>query len=195
LAYLNNQKVRLFFQYSVRGQTVHLYPNDIKRIPAILPPRKIQDNIGNRLRQSIETNLEARKKKKEIDEIFAKYLPMDFEVFNEISFGYRKSGCLIDRRSNPKSFSPRLAIYIKRLRSLGYEINTLDELTRGDIHRGVQPEYHTNGSVSVIKTRDVNDSPIDWDATSKTNINFYQRNERAQIPMNALVVTSTGEGS
>ncbi|NVM56196.1 MAG: restriction endonuclease subunit S, partial [Candidatus Helarchaeota archaeon] len=42
LAYLNNHKIRLFFQYAVRGQTVHLYPNDIRKIPVILPQRKIR---------------------------------------------------------------------------------------------------------------------------------------------------------
>ena len=47
----------------------------------------------------------------------------------------------------------------------------------------------------MIKTRDVNDSPIDWGNTSKTDINFYQKNKRAKIPQNALLVTSTGEGS
>lgn len=195
LAYLNNQKVRLFFQYSVRGQTVHLYPNDIRKIPVILPPRKIQDSIGNKLKRSIEAKLEARKKKKDIDEIFAKYLPVHFEVSNEISFGYRKMSCVIERRTDPKSFSPRLATFIKRLRNFGYEINTIDELKRSHIHRGIQPEYHINGSIPVIKTRNVNDSPIDWEATSKTNNDFYQRNDRAQIPQNALAVTSTGEGS
>ncbi|NVM54627.1 MAG: restriction endonuclease subunit S [Candidatus Helarchaeota archaeon] len=102
LAYLNNQKVRLFFQYSVRGQTVHLYPNDIRKIPVILPPRKIQDSIGNKLKRSIEAKLEARKKKKDIDEIFAKYLPVHFETSNDISFCYHKRIVLTEKRLDPR---------------------------------------------------------------------------------------------
>ncbi len=186
---------KLFWKGVFGVSNGHLSPKYIKRLPIPLLSEDSPITIGKKLKESIKKKLEAKKKKEEIDTLFAKYLPQNFEVPTEISFVYKKSSCANERRNDPKTFSPRLVAYIQKLRGFGYKIGTLDPLKNGDIHRGIQPEYHANGSIPVIKTRDVNDSPIDWGSTSKTDINFYQKNKRAQIPQNALLVTSTGEGS
>jgi len=68
LAYLNSKPARHFLNYSIRGQTVGLHASDAGRIPALLPPRGIQDSIGNKLKQAIDAKIEAEKKRKEIEE-------------------------------------------------------------------------------------------------------------------------------
>jgi restriction endonuclease S subunit len=114
LGYLNTPFAKTLLMYSVRGQTVHLYPSDIRNLPVILPPRKIQDSIGNKLKGAIGKKIEAKKKKKEIDEIFAKYLPMDFEVPIEVAYIYTKNDAhIVNRRLDAHFYHPKYSYVIQ----------------------------------------------------------------------------------
>lgn len=174
------------------GQT-HLYPEQLYKV--LIPIPENHHEIGQLLKQSIHFKLEAQRKRKEIEEIFAKYLPMNFEEPKQISFGFRRSEAPKEYRIDPKSFSPQVQTYIERLKAFKYPLMKLGEIVKAPIRRGTQPDYIEEGEIPVIKTTDVKDVPIDWDATLKIDKGFYTQNTRAQIPKEAIVITSTGEGS
>ena len=129
LAYMNFPDIRLLLQYSVRGQTVGLYPNDIRNLPIILPQRGIQISIGDKLKQSIEKKTEAEKKKKEIDEVFNKYLPMDFEMPSNVSYTYdKKESHIINRRLDPHFYHPKYRYVTKLINQAEVQKRNLEDL-------------------------------------------------------------------
>jgi len=197
LAYLNNQKIRLFFQYSVRGQTVHLYPNDIRKIPVILPPRKIQDNIGNILRQSIEAKLEAKKKKKEIDEIFAKYLPA-FPKEDKLSMRINKEEAQSLKRMDPTMFSPFIKYVFREIKKKSHFY--LKDKSECIFFRGKTPaekDYVDEGIV-VIKVGSINEN---GELTLKTKKSCLPDAiaridyKNVFVTRNDIIFVATGKGS
>jgi restriction endonuclease S subunit len=128
LAYLNNHFMKTLLIHSVRGQTVHLYSNDINNLPVILPPRGVQDSIGDRLKISIEKKIEAKKKKQEIGEIFAKFLPMDFVLPTEISYTYNiKEASIINKRLDAHFYHPKYKYNIRLINEAKVPKKKLDE--------------------------------------------------------------------
>jgi len=195
LAYLNSEPARHFLNYSVRGQTVGLHARDAEKLPVLLPPQEIQDSVGNKLKQAIEAKIEAEKKRDEIKEIFRKYFDIEMKIPQAISSIYTSQNARKVKRIDPKYFSPQLIVYEKLLYDSKLKLVPLGKIVRNKIRRGVQPQYDKMGEIPVIKTGNVYDGPIRWEKTSKVNIMFYKSNKDAQVPKNALVVTSTGEGS
>jgi len=101
--YLNSIIGKYMLNYSVRGQTVHLYPKDIEYLPILLPPRKIQDSIGNKLKQAIEAKIEAEKKRRKIENIFESYL-QSTKITNFSTLNYSLDYVKIARRCDPLHF-------------------------------------------------------------------------------------------
>lgn len=129
LGYLNTTFMRTLLKYSVRGQTVHLYPNDIRNLPVILPPRNVQNSIGEKLKKSIVQKLEAEKKKKEIEEIFAKYLPVDFDVPSNVSYTYnKKESHMINKRLDAHFYHPKYRYVIQLLKQTRVPKKMLGEI-------------------------------------------------------------------
>jgi len=199
LAYLNNPKVRLFFQYSVRGQTVHLYPNDIRKIPVILPPRKIQDSIGNKLKHSIEAKLEARKKKKEIDEIFAKYLPMDFEVMHNLSQRlsciYKKSDVFFYNRSNPYYFQTKFRYLESKLSQ--YKLCPLNKISEKIISgatppAGLKPFTNIKTNHPFIRNGDIKEGILNYKTNRWLKPQFFNRYMAISVREGDILISMTG---
>ncbi|NJE54661.1 restriction endonuclease subunit S [Thermococcus sp. 21S9] len=194
--YLNTKLARYYLNYSVRGQSVGLYPEDASKLPVLIPPRKIQDEIGDKLKDAIDKILEFREKREGIPLIFNQYIPLsNSEVAEEkITTTYTLKECQQAKRLDPKYFAPKFLIYENALKQSGYPLSRLKDVSI-KIHRGVRPYYVDNGPIPVIKTKDVKDNPINWESTQKTNEEFYKNTPRARVPKDALVITSTGEGS
>jgi restriction endonuclease S subunit len=108
LAYLNTNDIGLLLQYSVRGQTVALYPDDIVDIPVLSPDSDTQHSIGEKLRKSIDHIIIAQEKKKEIDTIFSSYFPGDITFSKQVSFDFtKKDAYQTFHRADPHSFHPK----------------------------------------------------------------------------------------
>jgi len=125
--YLNSIIGRYMLNYSVRGQTVHLYPKDIEHLPVLLPPREIQDSIGNKLKQAIEAKIEAEKKRREIEEIFKRNLG-DIEFRKIGGYMFKFSQCLEYRRLDPHFYFPEFLKVLNLLNKSGFEIKRMSEL-------------------------------------------------------------------
>jgi len=129
LAYLNFPEVRFLLQYSVRGQTVGLYPSDVRNLPVVLPPRDEQESVGKKLKESIERKMEAKRKKEEIAAVFAKHLPVDFDVPLTVSFTYtKKESHMMNKRLDAHFYHPKYQYIIRLLEQAQVSKEKLEEL-------------------------------------------------------------------
>jgi len=153
--YLNSTVGKYMLSYSVRGQTVHLYPKDIEYLPVLLPPRETQDFIGNKLKQAIEAKIEAEEKRKNIIKVYAEMLP-NTEELNEykkkISTNIKINDAKRIGRVDPQFFS----VWIKKVVEC---IQQMDHfyLEENKFLRGKTPsenEYKNSG-IFVVKVRNV----------------------------------------
>ncbi len=143
--YLNSMFGKYMLNYSVRGQTVHLYPKDIEHLPVLLPPREIQDSIGNKLKQAIEAKIEAEKKRKEIEEILGNEFDLDwaklFHKKKEMGYRYSRSLATVNLRVDPCFYHPfyeELLSQIKKNKRL--HLRRLEELVATKIVNGTTPK-------------------------------------------------------
>lgn len=127
LAYLNSEPARHFLNYSVRGQTVGLHASDAGKLPVLLPPRKIQDSIGNKLKQALEAKMDAEKKRKEIEGIFERNLG-NIEVRKLGGYVFKLSYCLEAGRLDPHFYYPEFLKVLDLLNNSGFEIKRMSEL-------------------------------------------------------------------
>ncbi|WP_456329489.1 restriction endonuclease subunit S [Archaeoglobus sp.] len=125
--YLNSIIGKHMLNYSVRGQTVHLYPKDIEYLPILLPPREIQDSIGNKLKQAIEAKIEAEKKRREVEEIFERNLGK-IEIKKLGGYVFKLSQCLVAGRLDPHFYYPEFLKVLNILNNSDFEIKKLSEL-------------------------------------------------------------------
>jgi len=127
LAYLNCKLAKYYLNYSVRGQTVGLHARDVKNLPVLVPPRDIQDSIGDKLKQAIEAKIEAEKKRKEIEEIFKSHFG-ELNIKKLGGYTFNISQCIEESRLDPHYFYPEFIKAIKRIRESGFEVRELSEL-------------------------------------------------------------------
>jgi len=125
--YLNSTIGKYMLNYSVRGQTVHLYTKDIVHLPVLLPQREIQDSIGNKLKQAIEAKIEAEKKRKENEEIFKRKLG-SIDVGKLGGYVFKFSQSLEYRRLDPHFYYPEFLKVLDLLDKSGFEIKRMSEL-------------------------------------------------------------------
>ncbi|ASJ07273.1 restriction endonuclease subunit S [Thermococcus pacificus] len=125
--YLNSAIGKYLLNYSVRGQTVHLYPKDIEDLPVLLPPREIQDSIGNKLKEAIDKKIEAEEKRREIQEIFKQNLgDIDFEKLG--GYTYKFSQVLEYERLDPHFYFPGFLKVLDLLKNSGLKIEKMSKL-------------------------------------------------------------------
>jgi restriction endonuclease S subunit len=194
LALFNHPIVKRQIFRRLRGSAIPaVWRRDFKSI--LIPISDELIEAGNKLKQAIEAKIEAEKKRKDVEKIFRKYFDLEMMPPSIISSDYNLQHAKEIKRIDPKHFSHRFLMYENVLSNSKLDLIPLRKLVKKRIRRGVQPIYDENGSVPVIKTGNVYDGPIRWESTSRVNLTFYQLNKDAQVPKDALLITSTGEGS
>lgn len=92
-------------------------------------------------------------------------------------------------------FAPEVVEKFRKLNQLSNKLKTLDEVCL-NINRGRQPIYKDDGEVPIIKTVDISkEGFIDWEAVTKTDFEFFDKNSLAQVKENDILMASTGFGS
>jgi len=104
----------------------------------------------------------------------------------------------LEQRLDPKFyvFELRFETLVQRLTRESVEARSIEEIAREPIHRGCQPDYEDlQGTVPVLKTVDVQNRRVDWEACRKVTEEFFKDHPQAQLCRGDIVITSTGEGS
>ncbi|GAB6065469.1 hypothetical protein JCM9492_05610 [Aquifex pyrophilus] len=175
--YLNSIISKYMLNYSVRGQTVHLYPKDIELLPVLLPPREIQDSIGNKLKQAIEAKIEAEKKRKEIEEIIYRNL-LNIPIYpREISSKYNIKEIKSTKRCDPHFHNPKFVKIFEFIKSKSsYKIRDFFKLLKGVTPSG---NYYDEG-IPFIRIQDLTPFGIDIEHVAKIR--------KEEAPANATIV-------
>ncbi len=63
------------------------------------------------------------------------------------------------------------------------------------VHRGISPDYDSNGEIPVVKTAHLKNGYLDISQEEFVKEEFYAKNSRAQIQRNDVLVASTGKVS
>jgi len=196
--YLNSIIGKYMLNYSVRGQTVHLYPKDIEFLPVLLPPRKIQDSIGNKLKQAIEAKIEAERKRGEVEEIYRDLLPSEDELIKnkkEVSTVLRLQDVKKIKRIDPQFFS----VWIRRVIEKLNKKNTFN-LEKNKFLRGKTPSEseYTSSGIFVVKVRNIlQDGRIEikGDKSYISGSNFEKNYKNFIVKDGDIIFVATGKGS
>ena len=199
LAYLNSEPARYFLNYSVRGQTVGLHANDAGRLPVLLPPREIQDSIGNKLKQAIEAKIEAEEKRKKIERIFEDVFEiaeiqnlLDRKTF--LTFNYNIEECKNENRLDPRYFwlSYKKAIEIIKSKSKYYYLKDIKK----EYVRGITPsssEFSTHGDILIKVGSITDDGFINWDNVSIVPSDKYAKDHKKhELKKDDILITNCG---
>lgn len=198
ILYLNSMIGKYMLNYSVRGQTVHLYPKDIEHLPVLLPPREIQDSIGNKLKQAIEAKIEAEKKRKEIKEIYAEILPDTERLIRykkEISTIVRIQDAKRIGRVDPQYFSKWIKQIIENVQQIGCFFLEESKFLRGKTPS--EKEYKNSG-VFVVKVRNIlQDGRIEIKGEKSyiDETDFDKNYKNFAIEYGDIIFVATGKGS
>lgn len=198
LAYLNSEPARNFLNYSVRGQTVGLHAKDAGKLPVLLPPREIQDSIGNKLKEAIEAKIEAGRKKEEVKQAYTKVLPSDEDLdrySKEITTIIRTQETKTAKRIDPQYFS-------KYVEGILTKLKTTDNfyLEKRKFFRGKTPseKEYTNSGIFVIKVRDVlPDGRVNLKGAKSyiDESNFEKNYKKYAVHNGDILFVATGKGS
>ena len=77
----------------------------------------------------------------------------------------------------------------ERIKAVPYK--TIAELQTFNA-RGVQPDYISDGTVSVVNSKHILENGLDYDNFEKTTTDFLKQNERATIKENDILIYTTG---
>jgi len=198
LAYLNSEPARYILNYSVRGQTVGLHAKDAGKLPVLLPPREIQDSIGDKLKQAIGAKIEAEEKNKEIEEMYSTLLPTTDELTRykkEISTALRLLYIKKIGRVDPQYFS----VWIREVIDHLQRVNNF-YLEKNNFLRGKTPsecEYKNSG-VFVVKVRNILPDgriEIKGDKSYIDESNFKKNYKNFVAKKGDIIFVATGKGS
>lgn len=194
-ALLNHEALRAQLRNTVRGVTIHLYPQDIANILILRPAPKIQARIGDKLRNSYIAIKKARSLNADIEMIFQQYFALNVQE-DVISFDYTQQSCAEHARLDPRFFDVKYQPLLGLATDAPDRFSTIVDLTVEPIHRGVQPDYSDGvGTIPVLKTVDVQNRKVNWAACRKVTEEFFKDHPRSQLHRGYIVITSTGEGS
>lgn len=199
LIYLNSEPARHFLNYSVRGQTVGLHVSDAGRLPVPLPPRKIQDSIGSKLKQAIEAKIEAEKKRKDIEEIFEEVFDIKeiqklLDKRSFLTFDYNVNECKRENRLDPRYFwlSYKKAMDFIRNKSKYYYLKDIKK----EYIRGVTPsssEFSTSGEILIKVGSITDDGFINWSNVSIVPPDKYIKDHKKhELRKDDILITNCG---
>ena len=192
---LNHEVLRAQLQNTIRGVTIHLYPQDVCEIVVLKPVRTVQEQIGNKLRDVFSNLKQASQVVAEVEEVLARYIviPRSNEI---VSFDYLQQACEEHARIDPRFFDVRYHPFLGFASETPKQFIALADTAIEPIHRGVQPEYaDATGMIKVLKTVDVQNRKVNWDSCRKVTEGFFREHPRGQLHRDDIVITSTGEGS
>jgi len=75
-----------------------------------------------------------------------------------------------------------------------YPTVKLKTLCSQRIHRGVQPEYDSNGDILVVKTVNLKHGYLDFSESAHVTQQFFESNSEASVQKEDILISSTGEG-
>jgi len=76
----------------------------------------------------------------------------------------------------------------------GHKSVKLKTLCGARIHRGVQPNYDSDGEVLVVKTLNLKHEYLDFSEADHVTQEFFEAHREAEIKKNDILLSSTGEG-
>ena len=167
-------------------------------MPVLLPPREIQDSIGNKLKEAIDAKIEAGRKKEEVKQAYTKVLPSDDDLdkySKEITTIIRTQETKTAKRIDPQYFS-------KYVEGILTKLKTTDNfyLEKRKFFRGKTPsekEYTTSG-IFVIKVRDVlSDGRVNLKGAKSyiDESNFEKNYKKYAVHNGDILFVATGKGS
>lgn len=175
---------------------------DLRNIFIPLPSHEQQARIEKVVapieRRMVAVNRSLAKPVNVIDRVFARefeYSVREYEKGakkNVYQKGFDDLGKAFLLRSTVKFQHPKYD-YLNKVLSC-YPCVKLKTLCAERIHRGVQPEYDTNGEVVAVKTLNLKHGYLDFSESELVNKQFFEANRVAQIKENDILVSSTGEG-
>lgn len=191
--------------YSVRGQTVHLYPKDIEYLPILLPPREFQDSISNKLKQAIEAKIEAEKKKKDIIDTLEEEFNVSWDELYKykkvMGYVYSMKDSISQQRIDPCFYHPFYRELSRQLRkNKKLNIDILRHLTMTKIVNGTTPKKElkpfTNDKAGVpfIRNGDIKKGLLLYDIEKGIKIrkDLFDKFRNISVKAGDVLLSMTG---
>jgi len=206
----------LLSKYGVPSRGYNRHFTILKKQKYPLIKKETQERIIDEI-DHIEKNIvnlkdQVREQHDIINNIFARMLGFDENLFNDFGKGMTAGTQIAkDRdirlfqanlgeivRSNILRFSTRYHnTPTKILMDLIDTINTfkIKDILTEPIHRGATPEYNPNGNIPVVKTAHLKNGYIVISQEEFVNYDYYNSSTRSQIKKGDILLASTGKVS
>ncbi|MFZ5376016.1 MAG: restriction endonuclease subunit S [Campylobacterota bacterium] len=184
---------KLLLQSSSMTAQPHLTLTLVKNLPIFNPNDELKSKIANLYILSKQKLEESKKFYVEAEEILLSELGLnDFTLSNEsiaiksFSESFGSSG-----RLDSEYYQLKYDYIEKKVKTKAVYVNEIKNIKIFNA-RGSQPIYIENGSLDVINSRHILENGLDYDNFEKTDISYWESQEKAQIFKNDILIYTTG---
>jgi restriction endonuclease S subunit len=167
--FLSSEVGYLLLNREKRGQTSHIYPEDVKTIPLPIPSLKDQQKIVAILGKAYE---EKKQKEAEIKMILAK---IDSFVLGELGIEMPEGGAervysvwsdlLLGGRLDAEYYNPFYDLFYKKLSDGKYQLTMIEDVAT-DVFQGVGKKETENPEFTLLKVKNIKkNNEIDFEDT------------------------------
>lgn len=207
---------RQFLGFTSQKAQPNLQSYDLENIKIPLIPYEIQQKYASKI-EKIEQEIkklksELRPPQKIINEVFAEEFGYSKTLWKEFGKGMTAG----TQQSNEKIFKTFTVNFLdfskskilrfssrfhnlstKKLMEILRKIKTLQvkNIIIEKIHRGVSPDYTSDGNIPVIKTGQLKNSYVERNENEFVSGEFHNENKQSQVKQNDILIASTGKVS
>jgi len=170
--------------------------SNIRKIPVPIPSGKIQSYIGNKVRKAEELREEAKRLKKEVDNLI--YSILKIEEFNQKNNGQSRNNWVrVEQLENRLDATYYKEIYLKvfsHLKELGYPLVKIKKI--GQINKGTSydEKYSLKSSkeYSFVRISDIGELEINYNEVVNISFDAFQSLKKYHINQGDILFAITG---
>jgi type I restriction enzyme S subunit len=192
VAYLNSKySVNSVWRNAVGSVQPRVNLADIESYVIPIPSPEIQEYIGNKVRMAEGLREEAKRLKKEAEDIFEKEFDIDYSLIEQLPrFSYVDVNNITTYKLNSEYYHPK---YIYLEKQLGKKLINFDKLienvTNGP-HGGV--EYVDSVGVPYLRAQNIDECSVNLDNIVFIKEEDHIKNKRAEVVPGDIIVVITG---
>lgn len=173
---------------------IEIYPSDIASIPIPQFVEQIQHEIEQLCLEAENLRQESRRLYGEAEQMLLDAVGVEEFDFEDDLFSVGILGStLLAGRIDAEFFEAKHKRLEERIQQTGY--HTLLGSISHYMQRGVQPQYQDEGSIQVIKSKNIGQQFVSLEDAERCSLDFWKQNKRAQVKQHDVLINSTGRGT
>jgi len=191
--YFNTRYGKLVLQRGHYGALQpEIAPSYVRTVPIPRFDKHEESEIENKVREAHWSLQESKSLYLQAEQIVMDELAWDKLDLSQpksyaISLSQAKNGSRIDA----EHFQPKYEKLLNHVKKAG-ETRQIREFLDEPVSKGVTPDYIPDGEIVVVNSQHLGRYCLNFEATDRTTLAFWERNKRAQIKEHDVMIYATG---